>query len=73
MSNANNILDDDSVKWHSRFKWNCFIYIIIYGILGFVSAITNDFFNVLLNISIPNVVKRINIYGATSSLIVAVF
>lgn len=65
-------LDDDNAVWDKRFKWNAFVYILIYAILGAVSGITNNTMMSYMDIVVPDVVKGINIYSAISSLIVAV-
>ena len=60
-----------TITWSSRYKRNCYIYILIYAFLGVVAAIANDVLISYLDIIVPNVVKGINIYSAISSILVA--
>lgn len=65
-------LDDNNDVWDKRFKRNCFVYVLIYALIGAVTGITNNTMVSYLDIVVPNVVKGINIYQAISSMIVAI-
>ena len=70
--NHNQGLDDINGQWNKRYKRNVYIYILIYGILGAVTGITNNTMISYMDIVVPDVVKGINMYSAISSLIVAI-
>lgn len=61
-----------SVHWDKRYKWNCFTYIIIYGLLGAVTGITNNAMLSYYDIVAPSLVTGLNIYGSLSSILLAV-
>lgn len=65
-------LNDPSLHWEKRYKRNCFVYIIIYGLLGAVTGITNDTLTSYLDLVAPNVVTRLNIYTAIGSVLMAI-
>ena len=65
-------LNDPSLHWESRYKRNCFIYIIIYGLLGAVTGVTNNTLVSYLDLAAPKVVTGLNIYTAIGSLLMAI-
>lgn len=66
------MVNSQSVQWDQRCKWNCFTYIIIYGLLGAVTGITNNAMLSYYDIVAPNLVTGLNIYSAISSILLAV-
>lgn len=75
MGDSNNgiYLDDDNfLKWNSRYKRNCFVYILLYGLLGGVSGITLNTMISYLDIIAPKVITGLNIYTAIGQVIVAI-
>ena len=65
-------LNDPSLEWDSRYKRNCFIYIVIYGLLGAVTGITNNTLLSYLDLAAPKVVAGLNIYTAIGSALMAI-
>ena len=61
----------NTVAWVKRYKWNCFTYIVIYGLLGAVTGITNNAMLSYYDIVASNLVKGLNIYSAFSSILLA--
>ena len=58
-------------KWNKRWKYNCAIFIISYIFMGMVTGITNDSYVSYLNLTVPDVVKALPMYGAIGTFIMA--
>lgn len=65
-------LNDPALHWESRYKRNCFVYIVIYGLLGAVTGITNNTLVSYLDLAAPKVVTGLNIYTAIGSVLMAI-
>lgn len=65
-------LNDPTLHWESRYKRNCYVYIIIYGLLGAVTGVTNNTLVSYLDLTAPKVVTGLNIYTAVGSILMAI-
>ncbi|WP_373598197.1 MFS transporter [Paraclostridium bifermentans] len=67
---VNAITSKDSA-WEKRPKYNCAVFIISYIFMGAATGITNDSFVSYLNLTVPNVVKGLAMYGSIATLAMA--
>lgn len=59
-------------KWDVRFKRNAWLFLLSYIIAGGATGILNDSYMSYLGIVSPDLIKGLNLYGAITSLIIAV-
>ncbi|MBR4414280.1 MAG: hypothetical protein IKS59_03065 [Aeriscardovia sp.] len=58
--------------WNPRYKRNVYLYMVIYGLLGFATGVTNNTLISYLDLTANKVVTGMAMYSAFSSLLLAV-
>lgn len=58
-------------NWNPRYKRNVIIYLLIYGILGAVTGITNDAALSYYKIVAPQLISSLNIFNAATAILMS--
>lgn len=58
--------------WNPRYKRNVYLYMVIYGLLGFATGVTNNTLISYLDLTANKVVTGMAMYSAFSSLLLAI-
>lgn len=64
--------EKEAIKnWNPRYKHNVMVYLIIYGVLGAVTGITNDAALSYYKIVAPELISSLNIFNAVTALLMS--
>lgn len=64
--------ETEAIKnWNPRYKRNVIIYLLIYGILGAVTGITNDAALSYYKIVAPQLISSLNIFNAATAILMS--